>query len=529
MGNTSLRGAAEPGPGSPERPSIGRSTILLVGATAVSSALAVFRNFYVARYLLPASFGAWSLVNTLLYYAGYADVGVNAGLILEAPRLIGQGAIAESGRVQRQAFTATLMIGGGAALLVAAATWLSWLGAAEARPYVRIVALAIVVLALMNYYNVIARIRDMFGLISVSVIVMAVTASAGVVAASLAARGLGVGSVALVTTAGYAAAALTLALFARTAPAWPPDWSLALRLVKIGLPVSLLPIGFTLFLSLDRWIVAVLMPGADLGYYGFGALLGMFLYMIPSTLSVVLFTRQIERFGTTNDPRSLEPLVIPPIQLSGFLMAFLAGGVVLSLPVLVQDLLPQYRPGLAASMAQVAANGLLFTVPVGANFLISIGRRKVLFTALAAATAGKAVLVAAVTSLGRSVAAASVGVLAGNAVYAVLIAALVFRFLGESPAAAGRGIAAAVAPFAVCLPVALALAFAVPPGGATGRDLVRWLAIAAAYASACGTGCLLVARRRGLLRQPFVLRRIPAWLPGPWAEALIGRERELHD
>ncbi len=512
-----------------KRPSIGRSTLLLFAATGISGLLAFFRNFYVARFLLPASFGAWSLVNTLLYYANYADIGINAGMILEAPRLLGQKRPEDARRVQRQAYTATLIVCGSVALLLALTSFLPFRNFAAPLSYFRIVALAVVTLALLNYYNVVARIRDRFGLISVSVLVTAVTSTAGVVAANQIWKGLEVSQVALITVLGSTAAAVTLGLFARSSPAWPPDWRFFLRLVKIGLPVSVLPIAFTLFLSLDRWIVAALVPGAKLGYYGFGATLGMFLYMVPSTLAVVLFTRQIEHFGSTNDPKSLEPLVVPPVQLSGYVMAFAAGAAALSLPLLIHRLLPDYAPGIWSAIYQVVGNCLLFAVPVGANFLISIGRKRQLFTALAAAGLGKCALVALFVLAGRNVTSASLAVLASDALYNIAIAYLVFRYLGLAILKNVRRILASLIPFAICVPVALLMAFFSRSTDSLGNDIRLWLEFASVYTLVCGTFCLAAARRLGLLRQPFLARHLHQWLPGPLAIFLTGKERNAHD
>ncbi len=487
------------------------------------------RNFYVARFLLPASFGTWSLVNTLLYYANYADIGLNAGLILEAPKLIGQQRPQDARRVERQVYTSTLLMCGSIALAIALLSFL------PIRPFgfsvgqFRIVAAAVVTLALLNYYNVIARIRDHFGLISVTVVLTAIVATVGVILANVITKNLGVSQVASMTVLGSAAAALTFGAFVRSAPAWPPDWVLLKRLIVIGLPVSLLPILFTLFLSLDRWIVAAMVPAVNMGYYGFGATLGMFLYMMPSTLAIVLFTRQIEHYGLTNDPKALEPLVFPPVQLSGYVMAFTAGAVSLALPIFIRYVLPSYTPGIRAAIYQVIGNCLLFAVPVSANFLISTGRKQGLFAALIAAGAGKCGLVVLALLAGRNIGNASLAVLAGDALYAVIVVSLAFRGLGFAVPKNVRSVAVCLLPFGICLPVSLVLARFFHYSGVLGSDLIRWAILGAVYVLVCGAFCLAMARRQGLLRQPFVARHLDRWLPNPLAVIIIGGERRTHD
>jgi len=497
--------------------------VLLLIANGISTLLGLARGFYIARILSPSDYGAWTLLSVLLNYTNYTDMGVNTGFILKVPGLIGQGRLDEAQRVQRQAYTATLIVCGAIALVVVLISFLSLGFSVSTIAILHIVAVAILVTAVLNYYQVVARIQNKFLAFSLSGLLAAGVALGGVIVVGVLPLTFKVELVGYVSVLAAAAAALLLSMTTRSAPLWPPNWRDISRLVAIGLPVGLLPIVFTLFQSVDRWVVAVMVPVANLGYYGLGATLGLLLFMIPNTLAVVLFTRQIEQFGATGDPRSSESLVLPPLQFSGYIMALMAGGTVMVVPFIIYYLLPNYLPATRVAIFQVIGNCLLFAVPISTQFLASVKQIWRVFSVLLMGALIEALLVALLVLTPLGIDGAALAVLISDAIYSIAIAFLVVRLFSGTLLGQFSRVALYFLPFSICLPVAWFILIMNHVRGELWSDLLRLAEYGALYLLVCGPLCLLTAWLSGLLHQPFAATRIRRWLPIPLVDVLLGK------
>jgi O-antigen/teichoic acid export membrane protein len=271
--------------------------------------------------------------------------------------------------------------------------------------------------------------------------------------------------------------------------------------VIVGLPVSLLPIGFTVFQSVDRWVVASAVPAATLGYYGVGTVFGLFLYMVPNTLATVLFTKQIERFGGSGNAETTETLVSRPILLSGYGMALAAGGVTLILPLFIHYLLPAYRPATRTATFQVLGNCLLFAVPLSANALIATGRHRPLFAVLAAAVGAEIVLVALFVRTRFGIDGAALAVLICDAAYGGVLAFLATRSAGRRWQSDLRRVGSYFFPFLITVPAALLLLPHPWPSGRVGEDMLVLTGRAAVLVLLCTPLCYVGARAAGLVAQ----------------------------
>ncbi|OFV91970.1 MAG: hypothetical protein A3H95_16035 [Acidobacteria bacterium RIFCSPLOWO2_02_FULL_64_15] len=489
----------------------------------MSSVFGLIRGFYIARTMVPADYGVWSLVAALLSYANYADTGVNTGFILEVPRLIGVGHMDQAIRVQRQAFTATLLVTGVVAALVFTGSFWPGLVAGQYGANLRIVAAGVVVFGLLNYYQVVARIEDRWQAIGAATIATTIVSTAGVVVAGTVTGHLTVEASALFAVLGSAAAVLMLFAGKRSAPAWQVDWAVLRRLMAIGLPVSLWPLGFTAFQNADRWIVAGAVSRTDLGYYGLGTTFGLFLYLVPNTLAMVLFTRQIAAFGATGDPRKSESIVLPPIQASGYVMAWLAGAMVLAMPFIVHYVTPSYSPALRVATLQVIGNCLLFAMPVAANYLISTKRQALLVAIVGVVALFEIALVAVLVRTKLGIDGAAWAVLVSDGLCTGAVVTVCLRLFDIDLRAALSRVCLYFLPFALCLPVALLLS---PFGRVTdvpSADGAHLLLLGIAYVGLSVPLCLAASKMSGFLAEPVVAARVRTHLPGALSTFLLGR------
>ena len=153
-----------------------RSTFVLTVANAVSSGLHLVRNLFIVRLLPPNEYGLWSLVSTLMHYANYADVGINTGVLLHVPKLVGQKEEQRAEYVQRHGFAAIVGVTGiiGAGMVLAAYSPL--LIGTPWSMMITITGAAVLTYGFLNYYNVAIRIRGNYLLIGASTISVALAA-----------------------------------------------------------------------------------------------------------------------------------------------------------------------------------------------------------------------------------------------------------------------------------------------------------------------------------------------------------------
>jgi O-antigen/teichoic acid export membrane protein len=474
----------------------------------LANGLSIVRGFYIARFMIPAEYGVWSLIAVFLNYANYADVGINTGVLLEVPKLVGQGRQDEAQRMVRQGHTATLAVCGTGALLIMLTSFMPLQINSSHTASIRIVAIAILVLGLLNYYHVIARIQDRFGLIGLSTVVTGIVATAGVIAVVLIILELKVEIVVLTSLLGSGAAAFLLGLSVRPYLAWPPDWLGLWSLMKVGLPISIIPILFTFFLSADRWVAAILVSPEALGYYGLGTTIGILLYMLPATLAVVLFARQIERFGATSDPKASEPLVYLPLLLSAYSMAIVGGIIALSMPFIIHNFFPAYWPGRHAAIFQVVGNCLLFAVPVASNFLISTDRKQQVFSALTVGMLIKIGLVGVLVQTAWGIDGAALAVLVSDAVYGGVVAFLALRLFGGTMLKQLGSLALCLVPFGICLPLAALIIDTGPLSGFLESDIASLVKRLGLFGLLSCPSCLIAIWASGIFKHHHFKTRL---------------------
>jgi lipopolysaccharide exporter len=492
------------------RKKVARDTVQMFLASGFSGGLGVLRSFYIARLLTPAEFGIWSLMSSVLNYANYADLGVNNGLFVETGRLSGSNQKSLAEQTLRQGYTVILLFIGlvAAVVLLVSALPRGFLDL-ELQWSLRLIAAGMIIMGVANYYQVVARLRHLFGVISYSVVITATVSLAATWAAGTWFAQNRVAALMGASILGSLCAVSLLAMAARAQPGWPVQRDRAVRLMKIGIPITLVPILFTVFQSIDRWVVSGVVSRQELGYYGFGAAMGLFLNMIPNTLAIVLFSRQIERFGAMGDPLAAESLVIPPLFVTAHFMALVGGALILSIPMLTAYIVPAYTSANEVSSIQVMGNCLLGVAPLASNFLISIQRQTRILYCLVAATILEVALVY-VFAKAYGITGAAVAVAISDLVYALALAYFALGIFRPSLRLCTKMMAGVFGPFLLCFTLALSLrGMAAGTGAQFWTDATSWLQGVLLYLAIALPVCAFF----GLLSGVFT-RYLPSWFTG---------------
>ena len=356
---------------------IALNTVYLTIATIVNAVLGVFRQFFIASMLDPSQFGIWNLIRTLLGYANYGDFGANTGVLYEAPKHSGREQYEQAKEIRQQGFLFVLGVSIVLSFFVFSISFLPFEGINNYSMIIRLSAASILIFSLINFYNVEARIVGNFKILSMSMVMAGAASLAFTVFVSIFIKENIVEWVSIAWLGGMFLSMIYLAANLRISALIKPNLILIRKILIVGFPLSLIPIVVVLFRTADRWVLTSMIPTIDFGYYAFGATIGMFLYTIPSVLGVVLSTRLIKKYGATSNPAASGTMVTVSLLVSSYGMAFITGGVIISIPFLLNNFLHSYLPGEDLIKIVIVANCTLFALPVTSNFLLSVERKKI--------------------------------------------------------------------------------------------------------------------------------------------------------
>lgn len=322
----------------------GSSTFLYQGGRFV---------FYLAAAsaMAPADFASWAIVLAILVYAPSLLFGVTNGMSRELPILSGRQEETDADRTEDAAWFATIAS-------VAVVLALCVVGVTVATTDLRsVVLLGLLAAGTIVYFTALSVLRSRLRFNAASI----QQGTFGVVAI-VAALVLGASaSVDLAAVASYYGAAIALSVGVGLGLARPsslkPDIQEVRRLARIGFPIMLAGLLFSLYVTSDRWIAIVLLGEETAGPYTFASLIAAAALVIPSVVSQQVYPRMGIARGQDATARQLRGMARGQGLLAAGLVLPITIGVSLFAWVGIPVLLPAYAA--AASSVVVLSLGLL--------------------------------------------------------------------------------------------------------------------------------------------------------------------------
>jgi O-antigen/teichoic acid export membrane protein len=391
---------------------------------AVNAGGALLNSYAAALLLGPAVWGVWQGASLVWKYASLGHFGVVDAVNREVPRLRGANDLVAQRRVVDTGFTFILVM---AALLGTVAFCIGSLPALDPswRIALRITAFLIVAQFLATYFGTLLMAHHAFDAVSTTAVI------AGLVQAA---------SIALIPAFGLTGFLLgqVLVLSAMAGYSW---WKAPLRprlawnapalrgLFLIGIPITLMVVAGTLYITIDRFFILGRFDEAILAFYTLGYLLFAPFQLILSANRNVIFPRLAERVGASRDIRSVLNYVALPLQASGLVLSFLLGLLCIFLPTLISTFLPAYMDG--AEAAQVLLFGLFFIDASGLanNVFVALNRTYVRLGLLLAAIAVNAGAMAMALHWGAGILGVAFATSTGYLLFFVASTAIGLRYV----------------------------------------------------------------------------------------------------
>ena len=317
---------------------------LAVQATRVGAALVV------AGMVGPAAWGTWYLLNLIVAYGSLTHLGALNGLNREVPAALGRGKPDEAVAIQTNALGMTLL---GTGSVTAA--------------FLLIVTVMPLPFSLLDVVLVLALLwgNQLFGFVSISLksttrftalsrlqllssVVFPVLAIAGAWCAGL--QGFIAGQVFVFTS-------VTFIGWRFVGIAFEPrlDWQRVRSLIRIGFPIMLVGLVYTLFTTVDRWVVTVFLGTESLGHYSLAIMAFGAVGLLPQVVAQQYYPRVAHAWAARADTAELRRLARQIRNMTLLVAAPVTAGAMLLLPPAVRALLPEYEPGISALMITVFA------------------------------------------------------------------------------------------------------------------------------------------------------------------------------
>ena len=144
------------------------------------------------------------------------------------------------------------------------------------------------------------------------------------------------------------------------------------RLFKVGFPLFILGFVAMTLQSIDRIMILKLLGKVELGYYTIALMVSAYIIQLPNLIYAVIFPRFYQAYGKSEDIIAVRGIFMKPIFIFAYLFPILIGITILCLPILIEYILPSYKPGVPP------ARLLLF----GASFIALLNMPGYLLTVL---------------------------------------------------------------------------------------------------------------------------------------------------
>jgi O-antigen/teichoic acid export membrane protein len=377
------------------RPTVsdGAPSVLLAIALLAYQSLRVLAQLAAARMLGPTEYGAWVVGATVLSYVAFIQLGTSSALPRVVPEKLAVGRKVGADRTLLAAWRYTLLTALGAAIVIALVTTAVAHGA---------VAFGIGLgLAFLG--------QQLFGVAqaadtAVQAMRRLTLRYAG---AALGCATLPVLGAALWGKAGLAVGFGTAWLAAARSRSLPdprvagggPDRGAVLALVRVGLPITLAGVLFSMVTSIDRLVIAKMLGLQSSGLYGVAAVAAGSAIVFQQGLAMRFMPHLAER-SAARETRAV--LLSRAGALSRRLVVWSLGYAVLfaaAYPPFVRTFLPEYVPTIHVAIVLVVACAVLGASSGHANLLLATGETIHYVYAQAAAVVVTGALVTVTASL----------------------------------------------------------------------------------------------------------------------------------
>lgn len=338
-----------------------REFSIFSSSTVVFQVVRVIVELIVANTVGPTLWGYWYLLNLIIAYRGVANLGIDNGMNREVPFLKGKGDKKKEILVQNSSFTFTII----SSLIVSCA--LLFIGIYfNKNEWASPILLLIPLFWANQFYYLFSmslKANGLFNLLSKMQLYYAIFHL--LITVPLAYKFKLNGFI-----VGYSISLFIALIFVYYKS--PIKYRIYLKLdysknlIRIGFPIMAVGVAYTLFNTLDRWIIGLMLDSTQLGYYSLSIIIFGSMILLPKIISQQIYPRMAYDWGKYRSAMGLEKWAKKQTLYTSYIVYVLVPISIIFIPFLIDFLLPEYREGiLSVKIIMFAALFLPFSAGWG--------------------------------------------------------------------------------------------------------------------------------------------------------------------
>ena len=343
--------------------SIVKDSIIFSISSFIVKFLSVIREFVIMRFVLPETYGLWQWFNMFVEYGRYSSLGTGFAMTKEYPYNVGKDNSEQAEKIKDTAFSFNLftsLVSGIIVIIFAYVYPYKSKNAGLFKIGFFLTALVIILTQIFNYYAYYFRAAKKFKALSYSNLILSFSRFVLIVALVYFFHiyGIFIGMIlAFLTVVAY------VNIFHKPRVKWKIDRNVLKRLIKLGVPLIFMGIGFSLFVSIDKLMIMKMIGLRDLGLYGV-AVNGVLLILYSrNILNTVLSAYTYQKYGEKEDVSKIKNYFEVPSKIAAYILPTIISFLFFLFPVFIKLALNKYA--VSVMPAQIL---LLSSFFLAANF-----------------------------------------------------------------------------------------------------------------------------------------------------------------
>lgn len=353
--------------------SIVEDVVSYLGSAWIIQGITFGLAIYIRNVLGPEAMGIWALMQVILNYVAYGNLGMLNAVCREIPILRGHhGEEKKIETIKNAGYSYILSVAVVTSGLLVLGTLIGKNKLSEALFY-GLLSLALINLLqrINNYMIQFLQVEKKFVLISKFKVYSAIVNALLVIVLAYRYQLYGFY---LATILSYVYNVAYLYYFGDLHLHFLFDKNEIKKLLKLGVPLFALSMAVIFLSSIDKISISKFLGLKKLGIYSIATLAGNLILMLPNAFQTVLYPRTLEKFGNESDVEGRKKYSTVPNKLMSVYFAFCAGLVWLLAPSLCALVLPKFTEGIPALQILVFAYCFLaFSQQMG-HILLGYGK-----------------------------------------------------------------------------------------------------------------------------------------------------------
>ncbi len=293
------------------------------------------------RFLGPVQTGIWALLQIILVYSSYSPLGATEAISREIPFLRGRGDLEKAEEMKDQIYSFSTVT---SSIVAVGCVVYALLMRDTLRPelFYGLLCMALLVMLQRSSNLHIAFLRG-YKLFSIAADQMVLSAIVNAILVAVCSKFFQVYGFMFAMVLSFA---FNIA-YIRSRHSFSFRWNFDFRkiggLIQYGFPLIVVAMLGTVFLTIDKLMIAKILGVEALGLYSVALLAYTYLHNLPNAIGIVLIPNFHQKFGETDDPRSLKGYLEKSSQAFASIMPLMIASGWFLIPYLARRVLPDFE------------------------------------------------------------------------------------------------------------------------------------------------------------------------------------------